>query len=60
MKCYIAVSGTIFALLVVMHIWRASVEGAGILKQPFFIIPTVLAAGMAIWAWRVYRKLPKG
>lgn len=60
MKCYLAVSGSIFALIVVAHVWRAAVEGSGMFRQPLFIILTAAAAGMAVWAWRVYRKLPKG
>lgn len=59
MKCYVIATGTVFALIVVAHVWRAFVEGPWLLKEPSFIILTAAAAGMAIWAWRVYRGLPK-
>ncbi|MBS0387773.1 MAG: hypothetical protein JSR15_04765 [Proteobacteria bacterium] len=60
MRSYVAVSGSIFALIVVAHVWRAAVEGPGMFEQPSFIMLTAAAGGMAVWAWRVYRKLPKG
>jgi hypothetical protein len=60
MKCYVITTGTVFALIVAAHIWRAFVEGSGLFKEPAFIILTLAAAGMSLWAWRVYRRLPKG
>ena len=60
MKCYLITTGTVFALMVAAHIWRAIVEGPGLFKDPSFVILTVAAAGMSLWAWRVYRSLPKG
>lgn len=59
MKCYVIATGIVFALIVAAHIWRACVEGLWLLREPSFIILTAAAAGMSIWAWRVYRKLPK-
>jgi len=58
MKSYVAVTGTMFALIVAAHVWRAWVEGPGLLRQPVFVMLTALSAGVALWAWRVYRKLP--
>ena len=49
-KCYIAVSGTLFALLVVAHIARYMAEGAHLLGEPIFIAATVGSIGMAGWA----------
>jgi hypothetical protein len=60
MKGYVITTGTVFALIVAAHIWRAFVEGASLLKEPSFIMFTAVAAGLSIWAWRVYRGLPKG
>lgn len=59
MKCYVITTGTVFALMVAAHIWRAFVEGPGLFKQPFFVILTAAAAGMSLWAWRVYRSLQR-
>ena len=59
MKAYVITTGTVFALLVAAHIWRAAAEGWGLLKSPFFLVTTALAAALAIWAWRVLKGLPR-
>ena len=41
MKTYVMTTGAVFALLVAVHVWRAVEEGAGILKDPFFVAVTV-------------------
>lgn len=56
MKAFVAASGMIFALLVVVHVWRLAEEGRGAVN-PFFTGVTVVAAVFSMWAWRVYRKL---
>jgi hypothetical protein len=58
MKAYVTTTGALFALLVVVHIWRAIAEGASVLKDPFYIFVTVVCAALAAWAWRVRSKLP--
>ncbi len=57
MKPYVITNGTVFGLIVVAHIWRAVVEGPGIAKDPAYIILTVVAAGLALWAWRVLKSM---
>jgi hypothetical protein len=52
-KAYVVTTGTLFAALVVAHIWRVVEEGAGPAKDPFFIAITVAAAALSVWAWRV-------
>lgn len=56
MKAFVATAGIVFALLVVVHVWRSVEEGQGV-TNPFFIGVTVIAAAFSVWAWRVYRKL---
>lgn len=56
MKAFVAAAGIVFALLVIVHVWRVALEGQGV-ANPFFIGVTVIAAGFSVWAWRVYRKL---
>ena len=57
MKAYVMTTGALFALLLLVHLWRFTIEGAALLLQPFFVVATVLAAGMCVWAWRVWRRL---
>jgi hypothetical protein len=58
MKAYVTTTGVLFALLVLVHIWRAIAEGESMLRDPFRISVTVLCAVLAAWAWRVRSKLP--
>jgi EamA domain-containing membrane protein RarD len=57
MKSYVVVTGSLFALLVVVHVWRAVEEGAQLAARPEYIAVTALAAAMCFWAWRVYRTI---
>jgi hypothetical protein len=54
-KSYIVTTGALFGLLVVVHIWRAIEEGPHLAKDPWFVFFTVVAAGLALWAWRLVR-----
>jgi hypothetical protein len=56
MRAYLAVSGSVFALLVIAHFWRLSEEGLGMLSRPEFLISTVAAGGLAAWAIALWRR----
>ncbi len=53
MKTYVITSGSVFGLLVLAHIARLVVEGPHVLRDFWFVLFTVLAAGLSVWAWRV-------
>jgi hypothetical protein len=55
MKAFVATAGVLFALLVVVHIWRAVVE-PHVLRDFWFWLITVAAAGLSLWAWSVLRR----
>ncbi len=59
MKAYVTTTGALFALLVLVHLWRALAEGPQKFADPFFICTTVLSAGLAVWAYRVRAKIPR-
>jgi hypothetical protein len=59
MKAYVMTTGTIFGLLVVAHIWRVIEEGPGLAKDPWYILITVTATVLCLWAWRVLRRMPR-
>lgn len=52
MKTYLGVTASLFALLTVVHIWRGIVERP-LATDPFFILTTVLSAGLCIWGCRL-------
>ncbi|HWX21736.1 MAG TPA: hypothetical protein VN578_17665 [Candidatus Binatia bacterium] len=58
MKAYLVTTGIVFALITVAHILRVFAEGPRLAKDPFFILLTLLAAGLSVWAWRLLRSAP--
>jgi len=49
MKAYIAVTGFFFIVITVSHIVRVSIE-SNLVRDPWFLVATVIAAGMSFWA----------
>jgi hypothetical protein len=60
MKAYVILTGIIFGLITLAHIWRVVVEQPALAKDPGFIILTALAAALCIWAVSLLRRWPKG
>jgi len=56
MRTYLAVTGVLFALIVVAHIARLAEEGNGLLRDPWWVLLTAVAAGMSLWAWRLFAR----
>jgi hypothetical protein len=56
MKAYLITTGVIFALIVVAHVLRAIAEGPAMAKDPFFILLTLLAASLSLWAFRLLKR----
>ena len=57
MKAYIITSGAIFALIAIAHIIRVAMESTRILHEPIFLLLTLLAAALSIWAFVVLRRV---
>jgi hypothetical protein len=55
MRAYVITTGVIFALLTLVHLWRVIEEGAHVARDPWYAVITILAAALAVWAWRVSR-----
>jgi hypothetical protein len=55
MKAYLITTGTVFTLVTAAHIWRVIAESAALARDPWFILLTVLTAGLSVWAWRLLR-----
>lgn len=55
MKAYVAATGALFSLLVLLHVWRVSQE-PDLARDPWYWIITGAAGALAVWAWRVYRR----
>ena len=59
MKAYIVTTGVIFGLITLAHIWRAVEEGPHLATEPVFILLTVAAAGLCLWAFRLLWRAPR-
>lgn len=59
MKAYVMTTGAVFGLLVVVHIWRAILEGPTLAKSPGFLVITIASAALCVWAWRIFRLIPR-
>ncbi len=55
MKAYIMTTGAVFGLIALAHVLRIVAEGPRLATDPFFVLLTVLAAALSLWAWRVLR-----
>lgn len=55
MRAYLVTTGTVFGLITVAHIWRIVAESRGLATDPSFVLITVVAAGLSVWAWRLVR-----
>jgi hypothetical protein len=55
MKAYIATTGVLFLLLTVIHILRFFQE-AGMARDPWYWLITLLAFALSVWALTLLRK----
>jgi hypothetical protein len=55
MRAYVVTTGVIFGLLVLAHAWRVAGESPELLKDPFFVAATLVAAALCAWAFRLAR-----
>jgi hypothetical protein len=58
MRTYLATTGVLFALLVVAHVWRATIE-PNLARDPWFLMFSVLAAALSFWAFSLFRRAPR-
>ncbi len=53
MKAYILTTGVLFAMITLAHIARMVEEGSRLVKEPWYLLLTLAAAGLALWAGRL-------
>jgi hypothetical protein len=56
MKAYVTVTGVLFALITLAHFWRMIYTEQHLAADPWYLLLTALAGGLALWAaklvWR--------
>ncbi len=55
MKAYVMTTGAVFGLLTLAHLWRAIEEGPRLATDPWYVLITVAAGALCLWAWRLLR-----
>ena len=55
MKAYVITTGAVFALLTLAHLLRIIMEWPHLTRDPFFLLITVAAGGLSLWALRLLR-----
>ena len=58
MRIYVAITGALFGLITVAHVWRIIEEGAH-LAEPFYLLLTAAAAALCLWACRLLWRSPR-
>jgi hypothetical protein len=56
MRRYVAVTASLFGLLVLVHLARGFVEGPQVLADAFFVASTLTAGGLCAWGCRLLRR----
>ena len=59
MKAYIMTTGAAFGLLTLVHIWRVIQEEPQLAREPSYILITIVAAALCLWAVVLLRRFPK-
>ena len=60
MKAYLITTGTVFGLITLAHIWRVFVEGPHLATDPVFVLLTVAAVALCVWAWCLLKCSSRG
>jgi hypothetical protein len=55
MKAYLLTTGTLFGVLVLVHVWRAIDTEPELATDPWYVLITVIAAALSVWAFRLLR-----
>ena len=55
MKAYVMSTGALFGLLTLAHLLRILQEGPHLATDPWYVLITLAAAALCLWAWRLLR-----
>jgi hypothetical protein len=59
MRAYLITTGTVFGLITIAHISRIILENPHLAVEPWYILLTLLSAGLCVWAFRLLWRLPR-
>ena len=55
MKVYVMITGGLFGLITLAHLWRMTQERQTA-TEPWYVLITIAAASLCLWAWRLVRR----
>jgi len=55
MKAYLMTTGAVFGLVTLAHLWRMYEEGPRLATDPWFVLLTVAAGTLSLWACHLLR-----
>lgn len=56
MKSYLLTTGVLFTLITLAHLARMIGESRALATDPFYLAITLVAAALALWAFRLLRR----
>jgi hypothetical protein len=59
MRTYVITTGVLFGVLTLAHLMRIVTESRALAGDPWYVLITLLTAVLCVWAWRVFRSLPR-
>jgi hypothetical protein len=59
MKAYVMTTGAVFGLITLAHVWRVIEEGRHLLTEPSWVLITIFAAGLCLWAGHLLWHSPR-
>lgn len=59
MKSYVIATGALFGLITIAHIWRIIAEWPHLAKNPWYLLLTLAAAALCLWACRLLKPSPR-
>jgi hypothetical protein len=57
MKAYLITTGLVFGAIVLAHVARVFAEGTWLLGQTDWLLLTLLAAALCVWAFRLLARM---
>jgi hypothetical protein len=52
-------TGAVFGVLTLAHIWRVIEEGPHLATGPWYVLTTIAAASLCLWALALLRRSPR-
>ena len=56
MRAYVVITGVLFGLLTIAHIWRVFSHERHLVTEPFFVVITIITAALCVWAALLLRR----